>query len=88
MIKFKQSVYFYIHKSRLHWYEPWSGGTAMFENVGLAHNAFPDKKLLFTERWVESFDAGKNQFLANDERQHIILHFMIVLFYCLIKGLD
>ncbi len=51
-----------------HWYEPWSGGTAMFENVGLVHQAFPDKKLMFTEGCVESFDAGKYQYWANGER--------------------
>jgi glucosylceramidase len=32
-----------------HWYEDWSGGTQVFENVGRVHEAFPDKNLLFTE---------------------------------------
>ncbi len=51
-----------------HWYEPWSGGLPMFENVGLVNKAYPDKKLLFTEGCVESFDAKKYQLWANGER--------------------
>ena len=51
-----------------HWYEPWSGGLPMFENIGLVNKAYPDKKLLFTEGCVESFDAKKYQLWANGER--------------------
>ena len=51
-----------------HWYESWSGGLPMFENVGFANKAYPDKKLLFTEGCVERFDAKKYQFWANGER--------------------
>lgn len=32
-----------------HWYEDWSGGEQMFDNVRRVHEAFPDKNLLFTE---------------------------------------
>lgn len=32
-----------------HWYEDWSGGDQMFDNVRRVHEAFPDKPLLFTE---------------------------------------
>jgi glucosylceramidase len=42
-----------------HWYEPWSGGAQMFDNVRLVHETFPDKHLIFTEGCVDSFDAGK-----------------------------
>lgn len=42
-----------------HWYEPWSGGEQMFDNVRLVHEVFPDKKLIFTEGCVDSFDARK-----------------------------
>ncbi|MFL5639939.1 MAG: glycoside hydrolase family 30 protein, partial [Gemmatimonadaceae bacterium] len=38
-----------------HWYEPWSGGDQMFDNVKLVHETFPDKKLLFTEGTPASF---------------------------------
>lgn len=58
----------YVWGIGFHWYEPWSGGTAMFENVGLVNHAFPDKNLIFTEGCVEAFDAKKYQFWANGER--------------------
>jgi glucosylceramidase len=32
-----------------HWYEDWSGGQQMYDNVRLVKEAFPDKNLLFTE---------------------------------------
>ncbi|HVZ55058.1 MAG TPA: glycoside hydrolase family 30 protein [Chitinophagaceae bacterium] len=32
-----------------HWYEDWSGGDQMFDNVRRVHEAYPDKNLLFTE---------------------------------------
>jgi len=45
----------YVWGIGFHWYEPWSGGTMMFDNVRLVHETFPDKKLLFTEGTVDSF---------------------------------
>src|ERR1700730_8013429 len=42
-----------------HWYEPWSGGEQMFDNVRLVHETFPDKQLLFTEGCVDAFDPRK-----------------------------
>jgi glucosylceramidase len=42
-----------------HWYEPWSGGEPMFDNVRLVHETFPDKHLIFTEGCVDSFDPQK-----------------------------
>ncbi len=42
-----------------HWYEPWSGGEQMFENVRLVHQTFPDKHLIFTEGCVDSFNAER-----------------------------
>ena len=38
-----------------HWYEPWSGGEQMFDNVKLVHQTFPDKHLIFTEGCAEAF---------------------------------
>jgi len=32
-----------------HWYEDWSGGTQMFDNLKRVHESFPDKNLLFSE---------------------------------------
>jgi glucosylceramidase len=51
-----------------HWYETWSGGAPMYENVGKVHEAYPDKNLLFTEGCNEKFDSNKYQFWNNAER--------------------
>lgn len=42
-----------------HWYEDWSGGQQMFDNVALVNKAFPDKNILFTEGCAESFDSTR-----------------------------
>src|SRR5437762_10472521 len=42
-----------------HWYEPWSGGEPMFDNVRLVNESFPDKNLIFTEGCADSFNAQK-----------------------------
>jgi glucosylceramidase len=41
-----------------HWYESWSGGDKMFNNVKLVHEAWPDKNLMFTEGCPESFNPA------------------------------
>lgn len=38
-----------------HWYEDWSGGDQLFENVERVHESFPGKNLLFTEGCNGSF---------------------------------
>lgn len=45
----------YIWGIGFHWYEDWSGGTPMYDNLQRVHEAFPDKKLFFTEGCAESF---------------------------------
>src|SRR6476620_7166563 len=47
----------YVWGIGYHWYEPWSGGDQMFDNVRLVHETFPDKKLLFTEGCNDAFKA-------------------------------
>ena len=47
----------YVWGIGYHWYEPWSGGDQMFDNVRLVHETFPDKHLLFTEGCADSFKA-------------------------------
>jgi glucosylceramidase len=42
-----------------HWYEPWSGGAPMFDNVKLVYETFSDKNLIFTEGCKEAFDLQK-----------------------------
>ena len=45
----------YVWGIGYHWYEPWSGGEPMFDNVKLVREAFPDKHLIFTEGCADSF---------------------------------
>jgi glucosylceramidase len=47
----------YVWGIGFHWYEPWSGGDMMFDNVRLVRENFPNKPLIFTEGTVDSFKA-------------------------------
>ena len=58
----------YVWGIGFHWYEDWSGGKQMFENVGKINQMYPSKNLLFTEGCADSFKADKLQFWANGER--------------------
>ena len=42
-----------------HWYEDWSGGDQMFDNVARVHEAFPGKNLMFTEGCTFPFKLDK-----------------------------
>jgi glucosylceramidase len=39
----------YIWGLGFHWYEDWSGGKQVFDNVRKVHESWPDKNLIFTE---------------------------------------
>ncbi|UOB16633.1 glycoside hydrolase family 30 protein [Abyssalbus ytuae] len=58
----------YVWGMGFHWYENWSGGEPMFENVGMVKEAYPDKQLMFTEGCNERFDSSKYQYWPNAER--------------------
>ena len=58
----------YVWGIGFHWYETWSGGEPMFENVGAVKEMYPNKNLLFTEGCNEKFDAKKYQLWSNGER--------------------
>ncbi len=58
----------YVWGIGFHWYESWSGGAPMFENVGAVNEMYPNKNLLFTEGCNEKFDANKYQLWTNGER--------------------
>ncbi len=58
----------YVWGIGFHWYETWSGGKPMYENVARVNEMYPNKNLLFTEGCVESFDAAKYQLWSNGER--------------------
>jgi len=49
----------YIWGIGFHWYESWTGGGKIFDNVQRVHEAFPDKNLIFTEGCAESFNMDK-----------------------------
>ncbi|MFI2742165.1 glycoside hydrolase family 30 beta sandwich domain-containing protein [Zhouia sp. PK063] len=51
-----------------HWYETWTGADPLFENVAKVQEAYPNKKLVFTEGCVEKFDYSKLQYWPNGER--------------------
>lgn len=40
-----------------HWYEDWSGGTQMYDNVALVSRMFPGKHIIFTEGTPANFDS-------------------------------
>src|SRR5205814_365842 len=58
----------YVWGIGFHWYENWSGGLQMFENVAQVHAMYPEKNLLFTEGSIEKFNAANYQSWANGER--------------------
>ena len=51
-----------------HWYEKWTGGAPMYNNLTLVKESYPDKELLFTEGCQEMFDADKLQHWPHAER--------------------
>ena len=58
----------YVWGIGFHWYEDWSGGTPMYENLKRVHEAFPDKNIIFTEGCAESFNASRyNAWVLGEE---------------------
>ncbi len=51
-----------------HWYENWTGGETMHDNLANITESFPDIKLLFTEGTNEKFSTKKYQYWPNAER--------------------
>ena len=49
----------YVWGIGYHWYETWTGSDMQFSNLHRVAEAFPDKKLIFTEGTVEKFDYAK-----------------------------
>ncbi|MAW94364.1 MULTISPECIES: glycoside hydrolase family 30 beta sandwich domain-containing protein [unclassified Leeuwenhoekiella] len=58
----------YAWGTGFHWYETWTGAEPLYENVNRVNEAFPDKKLMFTEGCIEKFDASRYQYWPNGER--------------------
>ncbi|MEI7628430.1 MAG: glycoside hydrolase family 30 protein [Bacteroidota bacterium] len=49
----------YVWGIGFHWYESWTGGGNIYDNVARVHEAFPNTHLMFTEGCVEKFDATR-----------------------------
>lgn len=49
----------YVWGVAFHWYEDWTGGGKIFDNVQRVHEAFPNTHLMFTEGCNEKFAFGK-----------------------------
>ncbi|WP_243349313.1 glycoside hydrolase family 30 protein [Parabacteroides sp. FAFU027] len=49
----------YVWGIGYHWYETWTGSDMLFENLKRVHEAFPDKKLFFTEGCIERFQYDR-----------------------------
>ena len=47
----------YAYGIGFHWYEDWSGGTQMYDNVALVNRLYPDKHIIFTEGTPANFDS-------------------------------
>ncbi len=49
----------YLWGIGFHWYEPWSGGDPMYNNLKLVNEAYPGVNLLFTEGCSEAFNMDR-----------------------------
>lgn len=58
----------YVWGIGFHWYETWTGGEPMFNNLDQVNESYPDKNLIFTEGCNEKFDTAKYQYWPNAER--------------------
>src|SRR5207248_4481455 len=59
----------YVWGIAFHWYEDWSGGTQMYDNVALVHQLYPTKHLLFTEGTPANFDSRSEERRVGKERR-------------------
>jgi len=58
-----------------HWYEDWSGGLPVFENIRRVQEAFPDENILFTEGCAESFNASRyDAWVLGEEYGRSMIH--------------
>ncbi len=65
----------YIWGIGYHWYEDWSGGTPMYDNLRRVQEAFPDKNIFFTEGCAESFDSTRyNAWVLGEEYGRSMIH--------------
>jgi len=58
----------YVWGVGFHWYETWTGGAPMFQNIRNVQESYPDVNLIFTEGCAESFRDDHYHFWPNAER--------------------
>jgi glucosylceramidase len=58
----------YIWGIGYHWYETWTGGGMLFDNLKRVKEAFPSTNLIFTEGCIEKFDFNRINDWALGER--------------------
>ena len=61
-------AYKYVWGVGYHWYETWTGGDSMHDNLAAVKESYPDIQLLFTEGTVEGFREDRYQYWPNAER--------------------
>ena len=49
----------YVWGIGFHWYESWTGGGNIYDNVRRVYESFPNTHLMFTEGCVEKFDLSR-----------------------------
>jgi glucosylceramidase len=58
-----------------HWYEDWSGGVQMYDNVALVNRLYPDKHILFTEGTPANFEpAGYGRWDLGEDYGRSMIH--------------
>ena len=58
-----------------HWYEDWSGGEQMYDNVSLVSRLYPEKHIVFTEGTPASFDStGYGRWDLGEEYGRSMIH--------------
>ena len=51
-----------------HWYETWTGGDPMLNNVAYVNQSYPTKNIMLTEASIEKFSAERYQYWPNGEK--------------------
>ncbi|HRQ31372.1 MAG TPA: glycoside hydrolase family 30 protein, partial [Saprospiraceae bacterium] len=58
----------YVWGVGFHWYENWTGGNMMFDNVGEVNLLYPEKNLIFTEGCADSYHPDRLHSWTNAEK--------------------
>jgi glucosylceramidase len=65
----------YVWGIGYHWYETWTGGDMLFNNVEMVNQTFPGKNLIFTEGCAESFDISRlNEWSLGEKYGRSMIH--------------